>query len=72
MTSLSINKYYLIITIGTDNVLQIHLWHSEVHYSISLINALFIGYRVFVGWFSILILYLYMNMNSYGYKQIEN
>ena len=76
MTSLSINKYliYLIITIGTDNVtdnvLQIHLWQSEVHYSISLINAFFIGYRFFIGWFSILI--LFMIMNSYGYKQIEN
>ena len=67
MTSLSINKYYLIITIGTDNVLQIHLWHSEVHYSISLINAFFIGfYRL------ILNLILFMIMNSYGYEQIEN
>ena len=72
MTSISINKYmlYLIITIGTDNVLQMCLWHSEVHYSISLINAFFIGYRFFIGWFSILI--LFMIMNSYGYKQIGN
>ena len=56
--------YYLlnIITIGTDNI------QSEVHYSISLINAFFMGYRFFIGWFSILI--LFMIMNSYGYKQI--
>ena len=32
------------------------------------INAFFIGYRFFIGWFSILI--LFMIMNSYGYKQI--
>ena len=51
-----------IITIGTDNI------QSEVHYSISLINAFFMGYRFFIGWFSILI--LFMIMNSYGYKQI--
>ena len=66
MTSLLVNKYmyYLlnIITIGTDNV------QSEVHYSISLINAFFMGYRFFIGWFSILT--LFMIMNSYGYKQI--
>ena len=66
MTSLLVNKYmyYLlnIITIGTDNV------QSEVHYSISWINLVFIGYRFFIGWFSILI--LFMIMNSYGYKQI--
>ena len=56
--------YYLlnIITIGTDNI------QSEVHYSISLINAFFMGYRFFIGWFSILT--LFMIMNSYGYKQI--
>ena len=34
------------------------------------INAFFIGYRFFIGWFSILI--LFMIMNSYGYKQIGN
>ena len=58
MTSLSINKYYLIITIGTDiYVLQICLWHSEVHYSISLINASFIGYRFFIGILNFNIIY---------------
>ena len=32
--------------------------------------AFSIGYTFFIGWFSILI--LFMIMNSYGYKQIEN
>ena len=39
-----------------------------IQYSISIINTFFIGYRFFIGWFSILI--LFMIMNSYGYKQI--
>ena len=39
---------------------------AEVHYSISLINAVFIGYRFFIGWYSILI--LFMIMNSYGWE----
>ena len=39
-----------------------------IQYFISIINTFFIGYRFFIGWFSILI--LFMIMNSYGYKQI--
>ena len=40
-------------------------FHWSMHF-----EWVIITYRFFIGWFSILI--LFMIMNSYGYKQIEN